>query len=344
MNNRIKWIDISKGIGIILVIVGHGIQEYNLTNLNGINKLIYLFHMPLFFVLSGCVSELKVNNNLSFKDTIVKKTKRLFIPYVIFCLVTMILHIIESLCLKKYIFWERLFSIDGMINTLLITQKSVFSNLWFLPCMISLSFIIEFYERYIKKAKTKYTIAAILAIIMLIFGDKISFPMYINTSFVAIIFFYIGKYYMKKKIGYAQKVFFILSLIGFSFCSIIYFIKFNECVCSFYNLKIEIPKIMFFIGAITGVFSIMYISEKIGSNIFLEYIGKESLYFYGIHFFMQNVISILIKIMKIDTNNDLIIIFFTTLLNIVLSTACIEFFKRLKRRRNEKKHKSKLYI
>lgn len=36
------WIDITKGIGIILVIIGHTIgNQY-------VNKVIYTFHMPLF--------------------------------------------------------------------------------------------------------------------------------------------------------------------------------------------------------------------------------------------------------------------------------------------------------
>lgn len=39
-------IDIMKGIGICAVIAGH-------TFLNTIHNLIYSFHMPLFFILSG---------------------------------------------------------------------------------------------------------------------------------------------------------------------------------------------------------------------------------------------------------------------------------------------------
>ena len=45
---RIQWIDIAKGISIFLVIIGHtapfGILERN---------IIFSFHMPLFFILSG---------------------------------------------------------------------------------------------------------------------------------------------------------------------------------------------------------------------------------------------------------------------------------------------------
>lgn len=49
-NNRKHWIDIAKGIAIILMVVGH-------TSIpNVASNFIYAFHMPLFFIASGFVS------------------------------------------------------------------------------------------------------------------------------------------------------------------------------------------------------------------------------------------------------------------------------------------------
>lgn len=44
---RIGWVDIMKGIGIITVIIGHTYTPF------GLNYIIYSFHMPLFFLISG---------------------------------------------------------------------------------------------------------------------------------------------------------------------------------------------------------------------------------------------------------------------------------------------------
>lgn len=49
--NRIEWVDIAKGIAILLVVLGHtglavGSARY-------LDAFIYSFHLPLFFVLSG---------------------------------------------------------------------------------------------------------------------------------------------------------------------------------------------------------------------------------------------------------------------------------------------------
>lgn len=44
---RNKTIDISRGIAIILMVIGHsGCNEY-------VRKFIYLFHMAVFFMISG---------------------------------------------------------------------------------------------------------------------------------------------------------------------------------------------------------------------------------------------------------------------------------------------------
>ncbi|CAH0351837.1 acyltransferase family protein [Aquabacterium sp. CECT 9606] len=57
---RIEWVDAAKGIGIILVVVGHaivGLRDGALISPDSVLaivlKLIYSFHMPLFFFLSG---------------------------------------------------------------------------------------------------------------------------------------------------------------------------------------------------------------------------------------------------------------------------------------------------
>lgn len=55
MKNRVEWIDIAKGIGIILVTIGH-------TRLPGtvVGMWLTQFHMPLFFILAGlCFDELR---------------------------------------------------------------------------------------------------------------------------------------------------------------------------------------------------------------------------------------------------------------------------------------------
>lgn len=52
---RIDYLDIAKGLGLLLVIAGHALELYTPINGDAFTawKFIYAFHMPLFFLLSG---------------------------------------------------------------------------------------------------------------------------------------------------------------------------------------------------------------------------------------------------------------------------------------------------
>lgn len=93
MSKRIKWVDIAKGLGILLVIYGHalgGIMNSNVTvttqPLTIPYNVIYGFHMPLFFFLSGifAVSWFQRDYKLAMKQ----KVFSLVIPYFIWTIIT----------------------------------------------------------------------------------------------------------------------------------------------------------------------------------------------------------------------------------------------------------------
>lgn len=66
---RLDWVDIAKGIAIILMVVGH--EVYN----RSVYALIFSFHMPLFFILSGYTSGVVLTwakFRKKFKNTFIK--------------------------------------------------------------------------------------------------------------------------------------------------------------------------------------------------------------------------------------------------------------------------------
>lgn len=48
---RLEYIDIAKGIAILLVVVGHTVRRGDPVNEDIVRGLIFSFHMPLFFVI-----------------------------------------------------------------------------------------------------------------------------------------------------------------------------------------------------------------------------------------------------------------------------------------------------
>lgn len=74
MSRRIEYIDIARGIGILLVVLGH--NDFGYISPFGY-KLIYSFHMPLFFFLSGYF----LNASIPFVDFFKKRFNSLLKPY-----------------------------------------------------------------------------------------------------------------------------------------------------------------------------------------------------------------------------------------------------------------------
>lgn len=74
LNNRVDWVDMAKGITIILVIIGHVVPFDSATR-----NVIFSFHMLLFFILSGYSYKL-CDDKQKFFLNLKKNFCHLFIP------------------------------------------------------------------------------------------------------------------------------------------------------------------------------------------------------------------------------------------------------------------------
>lgn len=91
-SQRKAWIDQAKGIGMILIVLGHIVQGSN-----PLCRWISSFHVPLFFILSGML--IAVRNPYAQKapkDILLRKAKQLLYPYLTFSLLTVIYTLIRG--------------------------------------------------------------------------------------------------------------------------------------------------------------------------------------------------------------------------------------------------------
>ncbi|TLS69321.1 acyltransferase family protein [Photobacterium damselae] len=72
MNNKIEWVTSLKAFGIVAVILGHIATPFS--------NIIYSWHMPLFFMISGFF----INSKNNISKLVVKDWKRLMIPFFLF--------------------------------------------------------------------------------------------------------------------------------------------------------------------------------------------------------------------------------------------------------------------
>lgn len=97
-------INIAKGIGVLLVVLGHSFPDASLHIYNNsplyeyILRVIYSFHMPLFFFLSGFLfANTKIENIWNFKFHYIKrKFFSLMIPYFLVSFVTLMVKYLLS--------------------------------------------------------------------------------------------------------------------------------------------------------------------------------------------------------------------------------------------------------
>ncbi len=93
---RLDYLDMAKGIGIFLVILGHieFIQESTLRWLSS-------FHMPLFFVVGGFLFFRKQDREQKLKDYLRNRAKLALIPYASFSLIFLTMAAIDGIISPK---------------------------------------------------------------------------------------------------------------------------------------------------------------------------------------------------------------------------------------------------
>lgn len=128
MNNRLTHIDIAKGMGILLVVIGH--NWIVLDDKGELFGLIYSFHMPLFFLLSGIF----FNPNKSFLSTLVSRADTLLKPY----FVTLI-----PVAIYIYIFVTREKPMQATLWSIATGAAIIprWEPLWFLPNLFIVSIL-----------------------------------------------------------------------------------------------------------------------------------------------------------------------------------------------------------
>ncbi|APF21112.1 acyltransferase family protein [Clostridium butyricum] len=269
MDKRVDWIDISKGIGIIVMICGHiGMPSI-------LDLYIHAWHMPIFFILSGYLFK-----EYDVISLIKKKSKSLLIPYLSFGFILYFFSIVKN-CFKHNIdLFQQL--ID------LFTYNTVgnlpFGNvLWFLTSLFFVEIIFGILKKYIKKDLELFIVIMFICIIGWLFSlFNIRFMWGLDSALTSIGFYYFG-YIIKKndKFIRTNKIFIRVPTL-FILTSLSIFIngEVNVRTTIYNNL------LLFYINAILTsimIFTIVKYIEKKG--IFekikkgIIYIGKNSLIF-----------------------------------------------------------------
>lgn len=318
MTERKRYIDILRGIGIILVVYGHIIRIWP------DRSYIWTFHMPLFFFISGLTfMPAKYDNLQAF---IKRRGIFLLIPYFIFYLI----------CVPLWVAFVFVYKGDLSVTDILKDYLLMFYGnmtdpggaLWFLPCL----FMTEIIYWNINAHSSRYLHLPICLLLMTIgyyiFDFEFKLPFGLNIALLAIPFYCIA--FLSKDIIEKWKnsniiswiiplvLLFILQLYLFRYSGLdlaVYYIR---------NIYMYIPM------AISAIIFYLIISFIINKSSILEWIGKNTLVILAFHGYVYKVIlwgiSFLTSIPLEAIRANYIICIVTTVLTILFLVPIIRIY------------------
>ena len=186
---RIDWIDVAKGIAILLVIIGHTVKFGSATR-----NVIFSFHMPLFFILSGYTFKL-ANDIPAFILRVKKLIKHLIIPSLIVSVISIfaqwIMHDQHSV-LSLWIIIKKMADALWWASGVGVHSHPGLGMLWFLFSLFWAKIFMDGIHLLFPDKKVGY-IFVFIGLLGMAMGLKGKWlPQNLDVTFVAILFLYIG--------------------------------------------------------------------------------------------------------------------------------------------------------
>lgn len=270
-NQRLQWLDIAKGITIILMVLGH-------TSIPKVaSNFIWAFHMPLFFIASGLTTNWVRESYFEFAF---KKASSIMRPFIGYSLV---------MCALLYVF-----NIEH-------PYSSIFSGwggyaLWFVPVLFVALLLAKLF--FLTTKSIRYAYLLLLPIISFVLRyNSVTLPWNMSVAPYGAMFLILGSYVKPytKKIETSKWWLMALSLVITFIIS--HFWRLDMC----YNSVI--PMVPLTIGAISGTFFIFTLSVRIEKMLpyvsrALQAIGRET---FLILAFSQIIIQIINTYFGVNT-------------------------------------------
>lgn len=282
MKTRNNSIDIVRAIGIILMILGHcALLPYR-----PYRHVIYSFHMPLFFIISGYLYKCK-----DIKDSLRKDLSSLMLPYLYTCLAIVGICLVKSLFKEDY--WDRtIYYIQASFigsgskhHCMYLAEVPNIGAIWFLPALYICKNVYNSMQSL--DLRKRFLASCLIFIVAALLGRYVIFiPFSVLSALTAIIFFAIGD--VLKHVNGIKPIYWVIG-IGCWAISLIYSrITLVRPIIDYYFIDV--------IGATTASLLVYLLSQKIEKIRVLSkcmiWIGQNSLYILCFHLIDLDVVKV----------------------------------------------------
>lgn len=297
--SRLEWIDWMKAIGIYLIVLGH-FYSYG-------DKFVYVFHVPLFFIISGFLCKKENDRNVFWR----KLWYNLVIPLLIMTFIIFIfacfLQVLNGTFEFITFYW--------FVRNVFFGMVSGYDSLWFVYTLILLKILFQ----YCSSNKVFYSLTLAMLALSYIYNncDFSKFPFFFNEPnaivdvCAAFPFFALGIFscqYKETLNIWSNKVMLVLLLIGGLFL---------VSLCWYYNGGIGLhccyygnSMVLFLLGAISGSMMIFAASKLLGhAPKIVVFVSQGTIIILGFHKLFINLIRVFFPTSYFDIVFALLIVF-----------------------------------
>ncbi|MBD5232775.1 MAG: acyltransferase family protein [Bacteroidales bacterium] len=265
---RIEFIDLAKGVCIILVVVFHAGFAHKVPAMNAMR-------MPLYFILSG----------LFFKDygglvqLLHKKCNKILVPFFFFTFLYLIPGVFKySPALVMSVFIDPIYA-----------PQVVNYPIWFLLCLFIVNMIYFSVQKYFHSWASRSTVVLLFGIAGYLLGtNHIYIPFFLGTAFSALPYFYIGVILKKSPILYSGPAskslnYIYIAILLLAIASVIYCCYAGTPLLTFRSNAYKGNIWSIYIVSISLVLGLLLICKQIKWLPIVSYLGRYSIIVLGLH-------------------------------------------------------------
>lgn len=303
---RNRKMDIMKGIAIILMVMGHSGFYYT--------SFIYLFHMPVFFMISGYLFKLKNDADISdLYKYVLKKIKGIWLPAFIWstvfiCLNNFLLNIGVYTNQPEEIL-GKMSAIHGYMNVyeiikevikafVMVGRTELGGAFWFFTTLFGITVlcaVIDFIlSKLVRNEKRKDMVHGVIATILCLMGWASNFlnitHITLPVIFSCYILYFLG--YILKKYAFGESICALWAIMAFVILVIVYMLGGR------YNLGLNqyVNPLCMLLTSFSGWVLLSWLAERISNSkraYLFEVLGQNTLPIVIHHFWCFKLVHLI---------------------------------------------------
>lgn len=309
---RIEFIDLAKGVCIIMVVLVHCGVDIPITGFG-------MLRMPLYFMLSG----------LFFRDYggvlqhTCKKINKILIPFIFFYIIAYIPYYLFEYFKPGLIKTDA----NGILD--LFNNRQFFNGpIWFLLCLFWANLIFCLIKVNICKEYLRGGVVFLIGVMGVLLGKwRIFIPLFVDVAMSALPYLYMGYLLTKTTLLFPNKY----DKYNFLVAGCCYFVTFAICqfvgntYMSFHYNRMNGNILLNYLGSFCCVISIMMICKIIGKLPIVSFCGRYSIIILCLHHMIYRPLKLVVGTFITTQYENLIVAGGTIAICIALIPVCVKY-------------------